>query len=69
MARIVRSKSRREPRKVGQTNVHYGNAPEMGGFKHFTVGHEIARPTTTVDGQQVYSTPTGKQFTIRKMSS
>lgn len=67
MARIVTSKSRRAPKQLGDVNVHYGNAVEMGGFKHFRVGSEIARPSTTADGKQVFTTPSGKQFTLKKI--
>lgn len=69
MAKIISSKTRRQPKKVGGVNVHSGNAREMGGFKHFRHGNEIARPVTLADGTEVFQTPTGKQFTIKKMSS
>jgi hypothetical protein len=69
LAKIITSKSRRTPKKVGDVVVHHGNATEMGGFKHFRAGHEIAKPVNTADGDQVFQTPTGKQFKIKKMSS
>jgi hypothetical protein len=69
MARIITSKSRRQPKQMGNVKLHSGNAAEMGGFKHFRAGHEIARPVTLPDGTQVFQTPSGKQFTIKKMSS
>lgn len=69
MAKVLTSKSRREPKRLGDVTVHHGNAAEMGGFKHFRVGHEIARPVTDSGGNQVYKTPTGKTFKIKKMSS
>lgn len=68
MAKIITSKSRREPKQMGDVRVLSGNAPQMGGFKHFRVGHEIARPVTLADGTQVYQTPTGKSYVIKKMS-
>ena len=69
MAKVITSKSRRVPKQVGDVVVKHGNAAEMGGFKHMRIGHELARPTRTADGTQVYSTPSGKQFTIKPMSS
>lgn len=54
---------------VGNVAVLKGNAAEMGGFNHFRVGHEIARPTTLADGQQAFQTPTGRTFVIKKLSS
>lgn len=68
MAKAVTSKSRRQPKKVGDVVVKHGNAAEMGGFGHFRVGNEIARPTRLPDGTQVYSTPSGKTFIKKKMS-
>lgn len=55
--------------RVGNVDVHYGNAPQMGGFKHFRAGYELAKPTTLADGREGFVTPTGKTFTIKKMSS
>jgi hypothetical protein len=69
LARIITSKTRRAPQRLGNVQVHSGNAAQMGGFKHFRHGNEIARPVYLADGKQVYETPTGKQFTIKKMSS
>lgn len=69
MAKIITSKSRRAPVRVGNVDVHYGNAPQMGGFKHFRAGYELAKPTTLADGREGFVTPTGKTFTIKKMSS
>lgn len=54
---------------MGDVLVHSGNAPEMGGFKHFRAGNELAKPVYLSDGQRIYQTPTGRQFTIKKMSS
>jgi hypothetical protein len=67
MAKIITSKSRRQPKQMGDVRLMSGNAHEMGGFKHFRVGHEIARPVTLADGTQVFQTPTGRSFTIKKM--
>lgn len=69
MAKIITSKTRKQPKKLGDVTVHHGNAVEMGGFKHMRMGHEIAKPTTAADGSQVFQTPTGKQFITKKMSS
>jgi hypothetical protein len=69
VARIITSRSRRQPKQLGNVTVHHGNASEMGGFDHFRAGHEIARPVTLVNGQKVFMTPNGKQFIIRKLSS
>lgn len=69
MGKIISSKSRRQPRQVGDVNVHHGNAADMNGFKHFRAGHEIAKPVKTDDGSEVFETPTGKKFRITKMSS
>lgn len=54
---------------MGKVLLHSGNASEMGGFKHFRAGHEIARPVTLPNGQQVFETPTGRKFLVKKMSS
>lgn len=40
----------------------------MGGFGHFRIGHEIARPRILADGRKVYATPTGRTFTVTKLS-
>lgn len=69
MARILTSRSRRPVHKVGSVSVHHGNAVQLGGFKHFRSGHEMAIPANLPDGTAVYRTPTGKTFIIRKMSS
>lgn len=69
MAKIITSKSRRAPKQMGNVVLHAGNAAEMGGFKHFRHGNEIARPVILADGTKVYQTPSGKQFIIKKMSS
>jgi len=69
MAKIITSKSRRAPKQMGNVVLHSGNAAAMGGFKHFRAGHEIARPVILADGTQVFQTPSGKQYTITKMSS
>lgn len=69
MAKIITSKTRRQPKKVGDVTILHGNAAEMGGFKHFRAGHELARPVKDNDGNQVYETPTGKKFKLTKMSS
>ena len=69
MARVLTSRSRRPVRRLGGVNVLHGNAVAMGGFKHFRAGHELAIPSTLPDGQKVYRTPTGKTFTIKRMSS
>jgi hypothetical protein len=53
---------------MGNVQLKHGNAHQMGGFKHMRMGHEIARPVALADGTQVYQTPTGKQYTIKKMS-
>lgn len=67
MAKIISSKTRRQPKKVGDVEVISGNAREMGGFKHFRVGHELARPTTLVDGTEAYVTPNGRKFKVTKI--
>jgi hypothetical protein len=54
---------------VGDVNVISGNAGQLNTFKHFRHGHELAVPATLPDGQRVFRTPTGKTFTIKKMSS
>ena len=69
MARILTSRSRRPLRKVGGVNVKSGNAVQYGGFKHFRAGHELATPTYDAQGNPIYRTPTGKTYTIKKMSS
>jgi hypothetical protein len=69
MARVITSKSRKVPKQMGDVVLKHGNAAEMGGFKHFRVGHELARPVLTADGTKVYSTPSGKQYVIKPMSS
>lgn len=69
MAKIISSKTRRQPKQVGDVVVHSGNARELNSFKHFRVGNELARPVTLPNGTKVFETPTGKQFTIKKMSS
>lgn len=69
MAKIISSKNRKAPKQVGNVTVHHGNATQMGGFKHFRHGHELAKPGVDSSGEQVFTTPTGKQFKIKKMSS
>ena len=69
MARILTSRSRRQVKRVGNVNVIHGNAANLGGFKHFRAGHELAVPVTLSDGRRVFRTATGKTFTITKMSS
>lgn len=69
VAKIISSKNRRQPKRVGDVDVHSGNARELNGFKHFRVGNELAVPTTLADGTEVFQTPTGKQYKIKKMSS
>lgn len=54
---------------MGNVAVLKGNAAEMGGFSHFRVGHELARPVTLPDGQQAFVTPRGRTFIVKKMSS
>jgi hypothetical protein len=54
---------------VGNVLVHHGNAAELGTFEHFRAGHEIARPGMTASGQKVFTTPSGKTFITRKLSS
>jgi hypothetical protein len=54
---------------VGNVTVHKGNAADMGGFKHMRMGYELARPTVLPDGTQAFTTPTGKTYTLKKMSS
>ena len=69
MSKIITSKTRRPRTQMGSVTSVSGNAPQMGGFKHFRAGHEIARPVVLPDGTRVFQTPTGKQFTMRRMSS
>ena len=69
MARVLTSRSRRAVRSVGGVNVLRGNAAQVGSFKHFRAGHELALPAYDVNGKRIYRTPTGKTFVIKKMSS
>lgn len=69
MSKIITSKSRRAPTQMGNVVVKHGNAVQMGGFKHFRAGHELARPVTLPNGTQAFQTPTGKTYKITKMSS
>lgn len=66
---IITTKSRRQPKQVGNVNVMHGNAAQYGGFRHFRAGHELAVPATTADGEKIYRTQTGKTFRVKKMSS
>ena len=68
MAKVVTSKNRRS-RQVGNVNVHHDSAGDDAGFKRFRTGHELAKPVTTKDGEQIFETPTGKKFRVTKMSS
>lgn len=67
MAKTLTSKSRRQPKVVGDVNVHHGNAVEMGGFQHVRAGHEIARPTVLTTGEKALVTPSGRTFRTRKI--
>ena len=69
MAKLITSKSRRLVREVHGVQVLHGNAAQLGTFKHFRMGHELAVPTYDTNGQQVFRTPTGKTYTVRKLSS
>jgi hypothetical protein len=54
---------------MGDVTSVAGNAPQMGGFQHFRVGSEIARPVILTDGTKVFQTPSGKQFRTKRLSS
>lgn len=69
MGKIISSKSRRPRVQMGDVVSVRGDAPQMGGFQHVRVGHEIARPVVLADGTKVLQTPNGRQFRVKRLSS